>query len=216
LAQAQGLVNLRTALGASSGSRELHGDGTSVSRALGAWLPRASPRGDPVWPGWEGASLTQVRHAAEAWVEADLSHLVGARQEEVDHAVSDYAAGEADELVVEAAPLPEAVPAAWRAGLHAQQLPDPESPYASSSSLLPRLAPGGRASPGGLNLLEALFPPQPRGLSPTRSSGVRSSTSTSLSSRVRAVKTKSSSTHSTYLVVTWDMARFRPANQPWE
>lgn len=49
----------------------------------------------------------------------------------------------------------------------------------------------------------------------TRSSGVRSSTSTSLSNRVRAVKMKSSSTHSTYLVVTWDTARFRPANQPW-
>lgn len=88
--------------------------------------------------------------------------------------------------------------------------------YASSSSLCPRLAPGSRASPGGLSLLEALLPPQPRGLSPTRSSGVLSSTSTSLSSRVRAVKMKSSSTHSTYLVVTWDMARFRPANQPWE
>lgn len=58
--------------------------------------------------------------------------------------------------------------------------------------------------------------PPSRCPSPTRSSGVLSNTSTSLSSRVRAVKTKSSSTHSTYLVVTWDMARFRPANQPWE
>lgn len=63
-----------------------------------------------------------MRHAAEAWVEADLSHLIGARQEEVDHAVSDYAAWEADELMVEAAPLPKAVPAAWCTGLHAQQL----------------------------------------------------------------------------------------------
>lgn len=74
---------------------------------------RPSPRGP----------LTQMRHAAEAGVEADLAHLVGARQEEVDHAVGDHAAREADELVVEAAPLPEAVPAARRSWLQAQQLP---------------------------------------------------------------------------------------------
>lgn len=72
----------------------------------------------------------------------------------------------------------------------------------------------------GLSPREALFLPLPapdilRPL-PTRSKGVRSSTSTSLSSCVRAVKIKSSSTHRTYLVVTWDTARFRPANQPWE
>lgn len=74
-------------------------------------------------PGREGAPLTQMRHAAEARVEAHLAHLVGARQEEVDHAVGDHAAWKAHELVVEATPLPEAVPVAWRAGLHAQQLP---------------------------------------------------------------------------------------------
>lgn len=73
--------------------------------------------------GQERAPLTQVRHPAEARVEADLSHLVGAGQEEVDHAVGDHAAREAEELVVKATPLPEAVPAAWRARLHAQQLP---------------------------------------------------------------------------------------------
>lgn len=62
-------------------------------------------------------------HAAEARVKADLAHFVGASQEEVDHAIGDHAAWEADKLVVEAAPLSEAVPAAGRAGLHAQQLP---------------------------------------------------------------------------------------------
>lgn len=63
-----------------------------------------------------------MRHAAEAGVEADLAHLVGARQEEVDHAVCDHAAWETHELVVEAAPLPEAVPAAWCTRLHTQHL----------------------------------------------------------------------------------------------
>ena len=48
----------------------------------------------------------------------------------------------------------------------------------------------------------------------TRSRLVRSNTSTNFSSRVRAVKMKSSSTHRTYLVLTWETARFRPANQP--
>lgn len=67
--------------------------------------------------------LTQMCHAAEARVEADLSHLVGARQEEVNHAVGDHAAWEAKELVVKAAPLPEAVPTAWGTRIHSQQLP---------------------------------------------------------------------------------------------
>lgn len=62
-------------------------------------------------------------HSAEARVEANLSHLVGARQEEVNHTICDHAAWEAYELVVEAAPLPEAVPKAWSPGVHAQQLP---------------------------------------------------------------------------------------------
>lgn len=64
-----------------------------------------------------------MRHAAEARVEAHLAHLIGARQEEVDHTVCDHAAWKAEELVVEAAPLPEAVPSARRAGLQTQQLP---------------------------------------------------------------------------------------------
>lgn len=50
----------------------------------------------------------------------------------------------------------------------------------------------------------------------TRSRVVLSKTSTSFSSLVLAVKTKSSSTHSTYFVVTWETARFRPANQPYD
>lgn len=85
--------------------------------------PRPAPRRVPGGPGREGAPLTQMRHAAEAWVETDFAHLVGARQEEVDHTVRDHAAWKAHQLVVEAAPLPEAVPAAWRSRLHAQQLP---------------------------------------------------------------------------------------------
>lgn len=64
-----------------------------------------------------------MRHAAETRIEAHLAHLIGARQEEVDHAVCDHAAWKAEELVVETAPLPEAVPAAWRARLQTQQLP---------------------------------------------------------------------------------------------
>lgn len=62
-------------------------------------------------------------YAAQARIEADLSHLVSARQKEVDHAISDHAAWEANELVVEATPLPEAVPEAWGTLFHAQQLP---------------------------------------------------------------------------------------------
>lgn len=82
-----------------------------------------APRGAPARVDREGVPLTQMSHAAEAGVETDLAHLVSPRQEEVNHAVGDHAAREADELVVEAAPLPEAVPEAWGAGLHAQQLP---------------------------------------------------------------------------------------------
>lgn len=87
-----------------------------LSLVLCCWEP-------PPAPSWEGGPLTQMRHAAEAGVEADLAHLVGARQEEVDHAVCDHAAWETHELVVEAAPLPEAVPAAWCTRLHTQHLP---------------------------------------------------------------------------------------------
>lgn len=50
----------------------------------------------------------------------------------------------------------------------------------------------------------------------TRSSVVFSRMSTIFSSLVFAVKIKSSSTQSTYLVVTWDTARFLPANQPYK
>lgn len=53
-------------------------------------------------------------------------------------------------------------------------------------------------------------------LSLTRSRVVLSKTSTSFSSLVLDVKMKSSSTHSTYFVVTWETARFRPANQPYD
>lgn len=83
---------------------------------------RPAPCGDPEALR-EGGPLTQMRHAAEARIEAHLAHLIGARQEEVNHAVCDHAAWKAEELVVEAAPLPEAVPAAWRARLQTQQLP---------------------------------------------------------------------------------------------
>lgn len=48
----------------------------------------------------------------------------------------------------------------------------------------------------------------------TRSKVVFSRMSTIFSNLVFAVKKKSSSTQSTYLVVTWDTARFLPANQP--
>ena len=106
--------------GAPGASRGLHWGGRRSARCL--WSLAQSPAGVSA-RGREGTPLTQMRHAAEPRVEADLAHLVGARQEEVDHAVGDHAARKADELVVEAAPLPEAVPAAWRAGLHAQQLP---------------------------------------------------------------------------------------------
>lgn len=71
----------------------------------------------------EGAPLTQMCHPVEAWVKAHLAHFVCAGQEEVDHAVCDHAAWEANELVVEALLLPEAVPKAWGARLHTQQLP---------------------------------------------------------------------------------------------
>lgn len=59
---------------------------------------------------------------------------------------------------------------------------------------------------------------QKRGIRPslTRSRVVLSKTSTSFSSLVLAVKMKSSSTHSTYFVVTWETARLRPANQPYD
>ena len=53
-------------------------------------------------------------------------------------------------------------------------------------------------------------------LSLTTSSSVFSRTSTSTSILVLSLKRKSSSTQRTYLVVTWDMARFLPANQPCE
>lgn len=110
------LVKLRrTALGEPEGSPELR---WGAPLSPGRKEPRLA-RG----PCRERAPLTQVRHTVEARVEADLSHFVGACQEEVDHAVRDHAAREADELVVKATPLPEAVPAARRARLHAQQLP---------------------------------------------------------------------------------------------
>lgn len=48
----------------------------------------------------------------------------------------------------------------------------------------------------------------------TRSKLVFSNTSTIFSNLVLEVKMKSSSTHSTYLVVTWEIARLRPANHP--
>lgn len=64
-----------------------------------------------------------MRHAVEPRVEAHLPHLVGARQEEVDHAIGDHAAREARELVVEAALLAEAVAEARRTRVHAQHLP---------------------------------------------------------------------------------------------
>ena len=48
----------------------------------------------------------------------------------------------------------------------------------------------------------------------TRSNVVFSRMSTIFSSLVLSVKRKSSSTHSTYLVVTCETARFLPANQP--
>lgn len=52
------------------------------------------------------------------------------------------------------------------------------------------------------------------GMHLTRSRGVFSRMSTILSNLVFSVKMKSSSTHSTYLVITCDTARFLPANQP--
>lgn len=53
-----------------------------------------------------------------------------------------------------------------------------------------------------------------QGMHLTRSRGVFSRISTILSNLVFSVKMKSSSTHSTYLVITCDTARFLPANQP--
>lgn len=100
--------------------------GFPVAAGRGCSLGEAgapAPCGVPARVDREGAPLTQMSHAAEAGVEADLAHLVSPRQEEVNHAVGNHAAWEADELMVEAAPLPEAVPEAWGAGLHAQQLP---------------------------------------------------------------------------------------------
>lgn len=63
-------------------------------------------------------------------------------------------------------------------------------------------------------LIERMFGGWGAGKGLTRSRLVFSRTSTNFSTLVRGVKMKSSSTHRTYLVVTWEMARFLPANQP--
>lgn len=81
-------------------------------------LHRVLPR-----PRQEAAPLTQMCHPVEARVKAHLAHFVRARQEEVDHAVGDHAVWEAKELVVETTFMPKAVPKAWGARLHSQQLP---------------------------------------------------------------------------------------------
>ena len=157
--------------------------------------------------------LTQVSHPGEARVEADLLDFVCASQEEVDDSVGHDAVGESLDAVVEAPPHVQTVPVVLPP-LNGDGLPVGGGVTRDLSDGPSHLGRGGWRTGQRISRKEYLNR-DPTELRLTRSRVVLSRTSTSFSSLVSAVKMKSASTHSKYLVVTWETARFRPANQPW-
>lgn len=160
------------------------------------------------------SGLTQVSHPGEAGVKANLLDFVGACQEEIYDPVCHNTVGETLYDVMKSSPHVQTV-TVLLSGLDRDGLP--------VGSGVPRGFPHCTTN---LNTnththtyTHIPVVTQP-GLIPsksliTRSRVVFSKTSTSFSNLVLAVKMKSSSTQSTYFVVTWETARFLPANQPY-
>lgn len=150
-----------------------------------------------------------MSHPGQAGVKANLLDFVSARQEEINDPVRHNTVGKALDDVMKSPPHVQTV-TVLLSGLDGDGL--------SVGSGVPRGFPHGTTHLNTHKCTHLSAGTHSRFIaknsSITRSRVVFSKTSTSFSNLVLAVKMKSSSTHSTYFVVTWETAKFLPANQP--